>query len=62
MTPDEFRHHMKKIKRKAKDNPEAAHAEAQDLMIHTLKMSGYLSGMEVYEQIQKFYALRKANG
>ena len=62
MTSDEFRHKMKKIKHRAKDNTEAAHAEAQDLMIHTLKLSGYLSGMDVYEQIQKFYALRKANG
>jgi len=62
VTPDEFRHKMKKIKRKAKKEPEVAHAEALDLMNHTLRMNGFMEGMEVFEKLQKFYALRKKNG
>ncbi|HKW76219.1 MAG TPA: hypothetical protein VJN64_11895 [Terriglobales bacterium] len=56
MTPDKFKHEMKKIADMAEGDTEAAHAEADKLMVRALKMSGYVYGAEIFEKIKKWYA------
>ena len=56
MTPEEFLEAMKAIERTAKDDVEAFHIMADELMTSLLEMLGYEAWVEVFKSAKKWYA------
>lgn len=54
MTPQEFRKKM--LECDASGDTEAAHGEADELMCDLLESMGYGDGVEVYREMNKWYA------
>lgn len=54
LTRKDFADKMKMIFEK--DDPEAAHVEADTLMCETLTKLGYLDGVKIFTQSQKWYS------
>ena len=59
MTPEEFKNEMQKISNQLGKNhcdEEITHAEADDLMCNLLRELGYGEGVDVFEDMPKWYA------
>jgi hypothetical protein len=54
MTPDEFKEAMAKIA--ASDDAQLAHVEADGLMCKLLTELGFGAGVDVFEEMPKWYA------
>lgn len=54
ITPAEFEDRMQFIKRNC--DPEGGHAMADDLMCAVLRDLGYTKGVEIFEQLDKWYS------
>jgi hypothetical protein len=53
MTPEEFKERMEKCR---SEDIEAGHGYADDLMCELLRSLGYGEGIEVFENMEKWYA------
>lgn len=56
MTPEEFAAAMREIARTTRGDIEIAHALADKLLCDLLRALGYEQGIEVYEELPKWYA------
>lgn len=59
MTPEEFKNEMQKISNRQGEkyiDVEITHAEADDLMCEMLRELGYGEGVDVFEDMPKWYA------
>lgn len=55
MTPLEFERKMMDIIVLHRDNPDCAHADADELMSEVLKSLGYDRGVHMFEELDKYY-------
>lgn len=56
MTPKEFEEEIVRIMERYPNDPEATHAECDDLMCKVLKQLGYSAGVELFEDSERWYA------
>lgn len=56
MTPDEFATAMRAISDRSQTDPESGHADADLLLVETLRTHGYDAGCDVYSHVRKWYA------
>lgn len=56
MTPDEFLQKMQEIKQNHFDDVEIMHVCADDLLCEVLSSLGYEKGVEVFDDMEKWYA------
>ena len=59
MTPEEFKNEMQKIRNRLGEkyiDEEIIHAEGDDLMCKLLRELGYGEGVDVFEDMPKWYA------
>lgn len=54
MTPEAFAKRMQQIA--DSDEPESAHIDADDLMCFALRELGYGKGVDIFEDMKKWYA------
>lgn len=52
----EFERKMLECVRAAERDPEAAHADADDLMCEALRAMGFVAGVVLFEEMPKWYA------
>lgn len=55
ITPEEFSKKMKEIQEQKGHDEEMAHAMADDLMLETLISLGYQEGVEIFDNMNKWY-------
>lgn len=56
MTPKDFKEKMLEIEAMGRDDIEASHAAADDLLCDVLAELGYIEGVNVYQELEKWYA------
>ena len=56
ITPNELSAMLKNIKVKKGGDPEACHANADDLLCLVLKQLGYGEAVEIFDSLPKWYA------
>ena len=56
MTPKEFAKEMQNICLLSHDDREIAHCDADDLLCQVLRELGYGEGVDIFEEMDKWYA------
>ena len=56
ITPDEFRQQMNKILIRGRGDTEVVHSEADDLMCDLLEALGYGQGVQIFRNMNRWYA------
>lgn len=56
MNAQEFKAHMQLISVQAREDIEAAHIEADDLLCNQLSELGYTEGIKIFQSMEKYYA------
>lgn len=56
LTPQEFADAMRAIESRNQGDPEGTHVQADDLMATTLRAPGYGEGVDIFDNMARWYA------